>query len=263
MLELLPAVAAAAAALSYLSAVRTSRCPGWPRRRTAFWLAGLLAAVVATVGPLAEAAHHEFWAHVVTHLLMAMAAPLLLLLAAPITLALRSLPVAAGRRLSRALRTRGVRVLTEPLVAGVINLGGLCLLYRTGLLAASQHHQLLHAAVHTHMFLAGTLFTVAIVGVDPMPHRRSFTHRAAVLVAAAAAHAILAKSLYADPPAGVISSAAETAAVIMYYGGDVVEIAMMVVLCSAWYRSRIRVTHRARIPSASRSPGPPRGRSEL
>lgn len=263
MLELLAVVGALVAASGYLGAVRTSRHRGWPRRRTVLWLAGLLTAVVATAGPLAEAAHHEFWAHVVTHLLVAMAAPLLLVLAAPVTLGLRALPVPAARRLSRVLGSWPIKLLTEPLVAGVIDLGGLWVFYRTGLLAASQDSELLHAVIHTHMFSAGTLFAVAIVGVDPMPHRRSFAHRGAVLVLAAAAHAILAKSLYADPPAGVTSGAVEAGAVIMYYGGDVVEIAMMAVLCSAWYRSRMRITHRARIPSASRSPGRPRGRSAL
>ena len=85
----------------------------------------------------------------------------------------------------------------------MLSVGGLWLLYTTGLYPAMHHHPGLHVLVHAHMFLAGYLFTAAMVSVDPMPHRRSFPHRSLVLVLALAAHDILAKYLYAHPPAGV------------------------------------------------------------
>lgn len=261
MLELLAVTGAGLAATAYLVATRVSRHRGWPRRRTALWLLGLLTALVATVGPLAEAAHHSFPAHVTAHLLVAMVAPLLLVSAAPVTLALRALPVSAARRLAHVLHTRLLRVLTEPAVAGLLEVGGLWLFYRTGLLAASRQDEGLHLVTHLHMFLAGTVFTVAVVGIDPMPHRRSFAHRSVVLVLASAAHSVLAKTLYAAPPIDVTREAAQTGAMIMYYGGDVVEVALLVVLCTGWYRSRKRLSYPARIPSASGSPGLPRGRS--
>lgn len=260
MLELLGPVVGVAAAAGYLGAVQVSGRE-WPRRRTVSWLAGLLLAVIATVGPLAEAAHQLFAAHVVAHLVIAMAGPLLLVLAAPVTLALRSLPVGGARRLSRVLRSRVIRVLSEPGVAAAIDMGGLWGFYRTGIWTATHHHQAVHLATHTHMFLAGTLFTVAVVGVDPIAHRRSFGHRAVVVVLAAAAHGILAKTLYVQPPAGVSETAAQTGAVIMYYGGDLVELALLIVLCAAWYRSRRRLSYRATTRSAVRTPEPRPGRS--
>ena len=70
------------------------------------WLLGHVAAPAAASGPLAEAADTGFVAHMVTHLLLGMLAPLLLVLAAPVTLLLRTLPLAAARRVSRVLTSR-------------------------------------------------------------------------------------------------------------------------------------------------------------
>jgi putative membrane protein len=127
-----------------------------------------------------------------------------------------------------------LRVLTDPVVAAALNVGGLWLLYTTAVFARMHEHPLLHLLVHVHVFATGWLFTVALVSVDPLPHRRSYPIRAAVLVAALAGHDILAKYLYAHPPAGVAD--AELGAMIMYYGGDAVHLVLIVLLCAGWYR---------------------------
>jgi putative membrane protein len=41
----------------------------------------------------------------------------------------------------------------------VLDLGGLYALYLTGLYQAAEHDDLVHAAVHVHMFLAGCLLS--------------------------------------------------------------------------------------------------------
>ena len=240
----------------YLWLVTRTRGKSWPRHRTVLWIGGSLSAAAAVSGPLAAAAHTSFTAHMVVHLLLGMLAPLLLALAAPITLLLRALPVYPARRVSRVLASRPARFFTEPIVAAVLSVGGLWALYLTGLYPAMQHDPVVHVVVHVHLFVGGYLFTIAIVSVDPLPHRRSYRHRAVVLILALAAHDILAKYLYAHPPAGVSASAAESGAMIMYYGGDAVDVAIMVLLCGRWYRSsgrRIRVG--AGVPTAS--PDPP------
>ena len=187
--------------------------------------------------PLAEAADTSFTAHMVAHLLLGMLAPLLLALGAPITLLLRAFPVPAARRVSRVLASGPARFLTEPVVAAVLSLGGLWALYLTGLYPAMHHHPVVHVVVHVHLIVAGYLFTIAIVSVDPLPHRRSDLHRAVILILGLAAHDILAKYLYAHPPVGVSASAAESGAMVMYYGGDAVDVAIMVLLCARWYRT--------------------------
>lgn len=221
----------------YLAAVRTARRRGrrWPWWRTAAWGAGLSSAAAGLVGPLSTAAHHDFVAHAATHLLVGMLAPLLLVVAAPVTVLLRALPVGGARRLSRLLNSRPVRIVTHPVPATVLNAGGLWLLYAAGGYQAMGAHGAVHVAVHLHLLLAGYVFTAALIGVDPAPHRSRFATRAVVLVAFVAAHGILSKYLYANPPGGVPADQAAAGAMLMYYGGDLVDLILMVELCRRWY----------------------------
>ncbi|WIN00229.1 cytochrome c oxidase assembly protein [Actinoplanes oblitus] len=226
-----------AAGFSYGLGVLTVRRRGgwWPARHSASWAAGLAAAAAATTGPLAGAAHHDFTAHMTGHLLLGMAAPLLLVLAAPVTLALRALPAPHARTLSRALRSRPVRVVTHPVTAALLDAGGLWLLYTTDLYPAMARHPWLHVAVHVHIVAAGYLLSAALIGIDPDPHRAGRRTRAVVLVAFLAAHGILAKYLYGHPPAGVLPGAGRTGAELMYYGGDLIDLALIVAFCRQWY----------------------------
>ncbi|WP_460775383.1 cytochrome c oxidase assembly protein [Microbacterium sp. GXF7504] len=232
------------AAVAYVWAVLGTRRRGrpWPWHRTACWLLGLGAAASGFVGPLADAAHGDFVAHMGAHLLVGMLAPLLLVLAAPVTLALRALDVVPARRLSRILRSGPATFLTHPVVAAALSVGGLWLVYTTPLHGWMREDPLLHLVVMLHLLLAGLLFTAAIAPVDPSPHRASFPVRAGVFVAAVAAHGILAKSLYAAPPSGVPVADGMAGARLMFSGGDVIELALAVVLCAGWYRETGRRT---------------------
>jgi putative membrane protein len=206
-----------ALAAGYLAGVHASRRP-WPLWRTAAWYAGLGCALVGV------RQGHDFTAHMTGHLLTGMVAPLLLVLAKPLTLALNALPVTGARRLSRALRSWPARVVTHPVTAGLLSAGGLWLVCLTGL----DHTR--PGWVNVHFLLAGYLFTAAIIGTDPAPHRAGPWTRGAVLIAAVAAHDILAKYLYGRVPG------AERGAQLMYYGGDAVHLVVIVLFCSAAIR---------------------------
>ena len=227
------------AAFLYSGGVVSSRRRGrdWPIPRTAAWLGGLGIAGAALLGPLAVAAHDSFSAHMLSHLLVGMVAPLALVAGAPVTLALRSLDPRQARLLARALRIAPVRVVFTPVVAGVINVGSLWLLYTTPLVDLMFSSPLLHVLVNVHFLLAGYLFTASLIGLDPNPHRASFPVRAAVLVAALAGHGILAKYLYAHPPDGVALTEAQSGSMLMFYGGDVADAVLIGILCLQWYRA--------------------------
>jgi putative membrane protein len=176
------ALIAVAAVLGYgaLMGLAHRRERGWRAWRALCWAAGVTVAAVAALGPVAD--HMDFRAHMIGHVLLGMLAPLLLVLGAPVTLALRALPVAAARRVSGVLRSRAVAAATHPVVTAVLTVGGLWVLYRTGLYAASMRHPTVLVLVHVHVFLAGWLFTHSLVGPDPAPHRAGLPVRAAVLV---------------------------------------------------------------------------------
>ncbi len=220
----------------YLLGVYRHRDRGpWAGWRTAVWIAGLTSVGVGWAGPLAEAARHDFTAHMATHLLVGMIGPLLLVLAAPVTLALRTLPTAGACTVSAVLRSPPARVVTHPVVAAILNGGGLWLLYATDLFELMHRSMALHLLVHVHVLLAGIAFTVAMIGPDPNPHCASLRVRATVLVVFIAAHSILAKWLYAPPPAGVDPADARAGAQLMYYGGDVVDLVILILLSAGWY----------------------------
>lgn len=179
----------------------------------------------------------NFPVHMLGHLLLGMLGPLLIAFSAPMALLLRSIPVPFARRISRLLRSKPVHFIAHPLVAALLNIGGLWILYASGLFIAMHHSFILHLAVHFHVFATGFLFTVSLIYVDVVPYRRSFRIRAFILIIAMAGHGILSKYLYAHPPDGVPSEQAKLGGMLMYYGGDAVDLILVLWLCMQWYKS--------------------------
>ncbi|MGM0897979.1 MAG: cytochrome c oxidase assembly protein [Bacillota bacterium] len=209
----------------------------WPVRRYLFWFAGVITAGAALVGPLADAAHTSFSAHMAGHLLLGMLAPLLLLHGKPLTLLMRGLPTSPARHLGRLLNSRVIAVASHPISTALLNIGGLFVLYRTDLFLLMHQSTWIYALVHIHVLLAGYVFTWSILYTDLTVHRHSFRLRAAVLLVALAGHKVLAKSLYAMPPPGVTTSDGEMGALIMYYGGDAIDLAIIILFCFSWYKA--------------------------
>ncbi|KZZ84737.1 cytochrome c oxidase assembly protein [Bacillus sp. SJS] len=218
----------------YLTAALKSN-KKWPFYRIILWTLGISLSLISVIGPLAERSHTDFNAHMLTHLFLGMLAPLLLALSAPLTLAFQSLTVQKGRKLSRLLKSKPLKFAVHPLAASILNIGGLWVLYTTGLYGLMHEQNWIYVLVHVHIFLAGYLFTIAFLYIDPISNRYSFKFRAAVLILSFAGHGILSKFIYANPPAGVPVKQAETAGMLMYYGGDVLNILIIVIFCYQWY----------------------------
>jgi putative membrane protein len=209
----------------------------WPLYRVIIWVLGIICSLGAVSGPIASRAHMDFTAHMLTHLFLGMVAPLLMVLAAPMTLILKTVTVKTGRRLCCFLKSKFIRLIGSPIVASVLNIGGLWVLYCSNLYHVMQENVFLHFLVHMHIFLAGYVFTASIIYIDPAPHRTSFLHRAIVFAAALSGHGILAKYIYVHPPAGVGAEQAKMAGMVMYYGGDVIELVLIIIFCYQWYKS--------------------------
>jgi putative membrane protein len=220
--------------------------PAWRRSRTASWLGGC--AVLAVAGtPLANSPT-DARAHVLTHLLVGMVAPIGLVLAAPVTLVLRVCPPSRRRAIVRGLRCAPARVLGHPITGLVLSVGGLWVVMLSPLYVAGP---VAHQLLLVHYLAAGGLLTWSLVGTDPSPHRAGLPMRVGVLVAATAGHAVLAKYAYAaaERMAGELATDARTleiAALLMYYGADLADLALAVVLFSSWY------AHQGRRPARSR-----------
>src|SRR5690606_922493 len=105
----------------------------WSYWRTLGFITGILLLIISLAPPVAGLAHDRLQGHMIQHLLMGMFAPLALVLAAPVTLAVRTLPVSAGRALVRVLRLPSIAVLSHPVTALLLNVGGMYVLYLTPL----------------------------------------------------------------------------------------------------------------------------------
>ena len=181
--------------------------------------------------------------HMLQHLLLGMAAPLGLVMAAPLTVLLRNVPPAQGRAITRFLQSRGLQLLANPVVALVLNIGGMAVLYFTPLYEMMMTSPALHYFVHFHFVAAGCLYVWVIAGPDPAPHRPSVPTRLVVLGIAIVLHSVVSQMLYAgmfvtlQAPTWQLQQAAE----LMYYGGDITELLLAFAMVSTWRPARKRL----------------------
>ncbi|MBC9712794.1 cytochrome c oxidase assembly protein [Streptomyces sp. TRM66268-LWL] len=240
--------AVAVCCLGYVGAAARLRTRGdaWSLARTASFCAGGAVVVAALSAPWD--AWPPFTGHMAAHLALGMVAPLLLAVGRPVTLALRALPVAPRRALLGCVRSRAAAQLMWPPFAALVHTASLWALYRTPVLAAVHHRPWAHLLVSVHLLLSGLLFTFAVLAAEPVRHRTGTALRAGALLAASAAHGVLAKSLYATAPPGTAYRPDDLHAgsQLMYYGGDITGIALAVLLAHQWYAAGGRALHRER-----------------
>lgn len=230
------------AAVAYFRGVHGLQQSGryWPRSRSVAFFSGCALLIAGLIPPVMHAATSDFRLHMLQHLLIGMLAPLGLVLGAPVSLLLRRLSQNGIRILLRLMRGAWVRVVAHPVVALLLNVGGLYLLYLTPLYTAMHASLPLHALVHLHVVLAGCLFTWSMLnGPDPVPHRYSVHLRLIVLFIGIAAHTLLSKLMYAyglpDSPHAL--DQIRQGAQWMYYGGDVAELLLLIALFMRWRKA--------------------------
>ena len=176
----------------------------WPVGRTISWMAGLVMVAWATFGGLGVYSHVLFSAHMVSHMMLSMVAPILLVLGAPVTLALRTLPgarakgdVSPRQMLVSFLHSRFVSLVTHPLFATAIFVGSLYGLYFTPVFETAMESHIGHGLMELHFLAAGSLFYYVIIGVDPSPRRIAPLWRFGLLMVTIPFHAFFSISLMA------------------------------------------------------------------
>jgi len=209
----------------------------WPKYRYITWFLGLTCIAFALVGPIPNSSHINFVSHMYAHLLLGMLAPLLIALSFPLTLLLRTIKVQHARFISKLLKSEIVSFLSNPIIASVLNIGGLWILYTTNLYSLMHQYTLIHLFVHIHIFLAGYLFTISIIYFDPTPHRYHFPYRSVCMILFLAGHDILSKYIFIHPPNMVPIEQSQAGGKVMYYGGDLVDLIIIFILCLQWYKT--------------------------
>lgn len=182
-------LALAVAAAVYLSAVRSVDAAHvgnrWPRRRTAAYLAGIVAVGLALLSPVDTLSDDLLTVHMVQHLLLvAVAAPLFA--ASGIgTLALRAAPADLRQRyLLPFLHSRLVTALTFPVVGWLAFAGVMWGSHFTSLYNAALLDDGIHALEHLLYLAAASLFWWPLLSPDPLRWRLHPGARLIALIAA-------------------------------------------------------------------------------
>jgi cytochrome c oxidase assembly factor CtaG/putative copper export protein len=174
------------------------RGDAWPVGRVVAWVLGWLVVIWATCAGVAWYAPVSFALHMISHMALAMLAPVLLVLGGPITLALRVIPAAHdGARGPRewitwALHSKLTRFVTHPAYALTVFTVGLYGLYYTSLYETLMTSHLGHFAMQVHFLAAGYLFYWVVIGVDAGPRRLSYPARLILLMASLVIHSLFA-----------------------------------------------------------------------
>lgn len=173
---------------------RTARLPAW---RKALFFLGLLCVVLALSSQAEEWAYELFSAHMTQHMVLTLVAAPLVLLGAPILPLMRGLPRGLrGELLAPVARNPVVRALAHglrnPLVTGILYVGGLYYWHIPRVYDAAVEDQLLHSVEHAWFLLTALLFWSAVI--DPIPFRSPLPYPARIiflLLAGAAQNTIL------------------------------------------------------------------------
>ncbi|MDQ3158124.1 MAG: bifunctional copper resistance protein CopD/cytochrome c oxidase assembly protein [Actinomycetota bacterium] len=164
----------------YIRGLITMRRRGdsWPINRTLSWFAGLLIVAWASFGGLGTYSHVLFSAHMVSHMMLSMVAPIFLILAAPVTLALRTLPgprqpgeIGPRQLLLAFLHSRFSQLVTHPLVGPALFISSLYGLYFTGIFETLMRNHWGHSVMELHFLAVGSLYYYVLIGIDPAPRK--------------------------------------------------------------------------------------------
>jgi putative copper resistance protein D len=260
-LDPIPIIGVVLAAAGYLWAVRhvatrhpQNRPRGW---RTAAFLAGLAAILLALVSPIEAYEGQLFSVHMVQHMLLELVAAPLLLLGAPTTLALRAASASWRRRLLWLLHSPLVALLTFPLLTWIlfaaVNWGW----HFSTLYDQALENEALHYFEHATFLVAALLFWWPVVGADPGRWRLPYPVRLFYLFLAMPQNSFLGVALMSA--GGVLyphyasnlrdwgpSVMADQGlgGILMWVFGDIVFLVAMGGVVAAWVRYEDRRTAR-------------------
>lgn len=167
----------------------------WPVLRTVSWIAGLVLLAWVTSGGVNVYERYLFSAHMLAHMTLGMMVPVLLVPAAPVTLAMRAIHKrdddSRGARewIMLAVHSRYFAVLTNPLVAAAIFALSLWVFYYSPIFSWATTDHVGHEWMIVHFLLAGYLFVLTLIGIDPVPNRPAYPLRLVILLGTMVFHA--------------------------------------------------------------------------
>ena len=257
-----------AAGALYLAGVLRLRRRGdrWPVGRTITWFVGLATVAFAMLSGMTTYGMTMMSVHMGQHLILMMVSPIFLVLGGPATLALRALsPARRGEKgpreyLIAVLRSRFIRILSNPIVALLLFVSGSFMVYFSDLFEVAMRNHTGHWLMSLHFLLVGYLFFEVVIGIDPLPKRPPHLARIFLQLAGMAFHAffglaiaessrIIAADWYRTLRTELtwlpdMLADQETAGLITMAFGELPGVVVMVIIFVQWYRSDEREARR-------------------
>ena len=177
--------------------IRDPKLP-WPRSATACAVIAVVLLAAMYLGPMAAWAHTFLWVHMTQHLVAMMVAAPLLVLSAPVTLIFRASSGPARRRwVVPALRSRAVRVLTNPVLTWLVFAAVLLGVHFTPFYDWSLRNHDADMLIKQPLFLlAGFLFYFPLIGSNLQPPRPSYGTRLMLMGSMMIPEAIVGATLF-------------------------------------------------------------------
>jgi putative membrane protein len=262
-------VVLAGCAMGYLLAARRVR-GGWPWRRSASFLAGLVVLAVALMSGLDTYADELLSVHMVEHMLLMMVAPVLIVWGAPVRLALAASDRRGRRAIAVLLHHRGVAFTTRPAFGVTMLCAVMLVTYLTGLFELSLRNPTVHALEHAAFFWSGILCFAPLIAADPLPRPPAALTRFAWLMVVMSVMVVIGALLSFDTavrypyylaPARAMHVSAladqQFAGVVMWFGGGILGAGLTLVLVTqALFAEERRQQRRDRYAPDEPAPAP-------
>lgn len=230
-----------------------------PRRRTAAFLAAMLALAFALISGIERYDTSLFSVHMVQHVLLVLVAAPLLALSAPITLLLRwSSPATRRRWLLPVLHSRLMRALAFPVTSWLLFAAVMWTTHFSRLFDVALEDPMAHDLEHGLFLGSALLFWWPAVGLDPAPWRIGHPARIVHVFMQMTQNTFLAVVIlnttgvlyrhYATlgRPYGIDPLADQRlAAGVMWIAGDAIFVAAIMLLVAGWMWAEARGVARA------------------
>ncbi|MFD6894559.1 cytochrome c oxidase assembly protein [Rhodococcus sp. NPDC060086] len=265
--DLIFGTAALVLAAGYAIGLRTLRKRGdtWPIGRSIAWFSGCFVLLVTTSSGVGMYSPAMFSVHMGAHMAMSMLTPVLLALGGAMTLALRAFrpagrgaPPGPREWILEFLHSPPSRLLTHPIVASVMFVGGFYALYLGGIFTTFADSHTAHVLMNLHFLLSGYLFYWVVIGVDPSPRDVQPVTKLAMVFGSLPFHAffgvtlmsmgsVMAEPYYrslALPWNADLFSDQKVGGSIAWSAGEIPLVLVMIALVVQWSRSDRRVARR-------------------
>lgn len=228
-----------------------------PRWKTACFLGGLFMVGLAVLSPVDYYAKQMLWVNFLSLLILTMYAGPLLVLGSPLTLAFRVSTPPGRRRLRQFYRCNVIRLLTFPVVSGLLFATVTYIWQFSDLTDLATRNALAHYLQNATLLLVGLIFWVPALCADPVRWRVGYplralyvftemTHKALFaamfLGMSTPVHGYIASNLppYAPPP----MTDQRAAIILLWGGGNLVFMPVLGGIVVRWMQYETRSTAR-------------------